>query len=378
MKNKYRKKHFLQFLVNVLLSSIVFVVVTLVFIYNFVILNKQTNEGIVRSSNVSYLLSSNVLSLLLCLILGVIVFAITFMLVELRRERRLTEIYEAVQRISDGDLSKEIEIDSMDEFSSMANNLNRMQIKIKELIDNERNSEKTKNELITNIAHDLRTPLTSILGYLEILVNNENLTEEKKKEYSKIAYEKSHKLGDLLEDLFSYTKVSLNTLTLNLTNFDIVFLLNQLIEEMYPILEKNDLSFEFKSNVKKLEIVADPKLISRLFENLLNNAIKYGKDGKKIFIKLYKIDNEDFYVSIINYGNIIPKESIDKLFERFYRADESRNSKISGSGLGLAISKNIVDLHKGNIKVTSGKKGTEFRVYLKINVDVDEENYYKN
>ena len=167
-------------------------------------------------------------------------------------------------------------------------------------------------------------------------------------------------------------------MSLKLDNFDIVLLLNQLIEELYPLFKKNSLSYEFDSNVKSLEIVADPKLLSRLFENLLNNAIKYGKDGKKIFIRLHKIDNEEFYVSIINFGNIIPKESIDKLFERFYRVDESRNSAVSGTGLGLAISKNIAEMHRGNISVTSNKKGTEFRVRLRINVNADEENFYKN
>lgn len=378
MKNKYTKNHLFLFLANVLLSSIIFVVVTLASIYYFVILNKQGPQGAIRSFNISSILSMNSLSLLLCLILGVIVFAITFILLELRRERRLTEIYEAVRRIAAGDITKEIQIDSMDEFSSMADNLNRMQIKIKELIENEKNSERTKNELITNIAHDLRTPLTSIVGYLEILANNDKLTDEQKKEYLRIVYEKSNKLGELIEDLFSYTKVSFNTMSLKLDNFDIVFLLNQLIEELYPLFEKNNLSFEFDSNVKTLEIVADPKLLGRLFENLLNNAIKYGKDGKRILIRLHKIDDEEFYVSIINYGNIIPKESLEKLFERFYRVDESRNSAVSGTGLGLAISKNIVEMHRGMITVTSNKKGTEFRVRLKINVNVDEENLYKS
>ena len=378
MKNRYAKKHLFSFLANVLLSSIVFVVVTLAFIYYFVILNKQGPQGAIRSFNISSILSMNSLSLLLCLILGVIVFAITFILLDLRREKRISEIYEAIRRIAAGDITKEIQIDSMDEFSIMADNLNRMQIKIKELIENEKNSEKTKNELITNIAHDLRTPLTSVVGYLEILATNEKLTEDQKKEYLRIAFEKSKKLGELIEDLFSYTKVSLNAMSLKLDNFDIVILLNQLIEELYPLFEKNNLSFEFDSNVKTLEIVADPKLLSRLFENLLNNAIKYGKDGKRILIRLHKIDQEDFYVSIINYGNIIPKDSLEKLFERFYRVDESRNSAISGTGLGLAIAKNIVDMHRGKIQVTSNKKGTEFRVGLKINVNADEENLYKN
>ena len=187
MKNRYAKKHLFSFLANVLLSSIVFVVVTLAFIYYFVILNKQGPQGAIRSFNISSILSMNSLSLLLCLILGVIVFAITFILLDLRREKRISEIYEAIRRIAAGDITKEIQIDSMDEFSIMADNLNRMQIKIKELIENEKNSEKTKNELITNIAHDLRTPLTSVVGYLEILATNEKLTEDQKKEYLRIA-----------------------------------------------------------------------------------------------------------------------------------------------------------------------------------------------
>ena len=246
----------------------------------------------------------------------------------------------------------------------IADNINIMQMRIIDLIQSERESEKSKNELITNIAHDLRTPLTSILGYLEILESNKNLSEDQKNNYLNIAYEKSKKLGTLIEDLFSYTKLSYGSLTVTLEEFDIVKLLSQLIDEMYPLFEKESLSYEFVSNVDRLMVQADSKLIARLFENLINNAIKYGKDGKKVVLRLNKLNDDIYEVYVLNYGEIIPRDSLSKLFDRFYRVDKSRNSKVSGTGLGLAIAKNIVELHNGRINVKSDINGTEFKVTL--------------
>ena len=364
MKLSFERKYYLRLFGNIILSTIIFLVTTLFLLYNFVILNANNNSMIINNSNIGSVLNENYVGTFLCLLFGVVVFTITFILLERRKTKSIIDIYYAIDRITKGDFTNEIKIDSSDEFSMIADNINIMQMRIIDLIQSERESEKSKNELITNIAHDLRTPLTSILGYLEILESNKNLSEDQKNNYLNIAYEKSKKLGTLIEDLFSYTKLSYGSLTVTLEEFDIVKLLSQLIDEMYPLFEKESLSYEFVSNVDRLMVQADSKLIARLFENLINNAIKYGKDGKKVVLRLNKLNDDIYEVYVLNYGEIIPRDSLSKLFDRFYRVDKSRNSKVSGTGLGLAIAKNIVELHNGRINVKSDINGTEFKVTL--------------
>ena len=364
MKLSFERKYYLRLFGNIILSTIIFLVTTLFLLYNFVILNANNNSMIINNSNIGSVLNENYVGTFLCLLFGVVVFTITFILLERRKTKSIIDIYYAIDRITKGDFTNEIKIDSSDEFSMIADNINIMQMRIIDLIQSERESEKSKNELITNIAHDLRTPLTSILGYLEILESNKNLSEDQKNNYLNIAYEKSKKLGTLIEDLFSYTKLSYGSLTVTLEEFDIVKLLSQLIDEMYPLFEKESLSYEFVSNVDRLMVQADSKLIARLFENLINNAIKYGKDGKKVVLRLNKLNDDIYEVYVLNYGEIIPRDSLSKLFDRFYRVDKSRNSKVSGTGLGLAIAKNIVELHNGKIDVKSDINGTEFKVTL--------------
>ena len=363
MKLSFERKYYFRLFINIILSTIIFLVFSLFLIYNFVTLNASHNVSIINNNNNS-ILNENYVGIFFCLLFGVVVFTITFILLERKRTKSIIDIYKAIERITDGDFTNEIKIDNSDEFSMIADNINIMQVRIVELIQSERESEKSKNELITNIAHDLRTPLTSILGYLEILETNPRLSDEQRKNYLNIAYEKSKKLGSLIEDLFSYTKLSVGSLNVNLDEFDIVKLLSQLLDEMYPLFEKESLNYEFVSNVNEMIVCADSKLIARLFENLINNAIKYGKDGKKIILRFNQVNNDVYEVYVLNYGEIIPRDALTKLFDRFYRVDKSRNSKIAGTGLGLAIAKNIVELHNGKIEVKSDVNGTEFKVTL--------------
>ena len=349
-----------------MISAIVFLLVSFFLFYNIYLYNYSNSDLYITSNNSVF---NNIYLVLLCIGIGIISFVITFVLLDRRRNMYIEDIYTCIDRISKGDFSTKIKIESTDDISIIALNINRMQDKIIELMNNERENEKSKNELITNIAHDLRTPLTSIIGYLELLVNNKTINEDEKNKFLKIAYDKSLKLEELIEDLFSLTKMNYGKLSLKPEKFDLVKLLDQLITELYPLFERNSLSYEFKTNVKSLTINADPKLLARLFENLINNAIKYGKDGKEISIKLkYDNDIKGVYVSVVNYGKVIPKNSLNKIFDKFYRVDNSRTSETGGTGLGLAIAKSIVELHSGVINVKSDINGTEFEVYLDVDI----------
>ena len=364
MKNKYSKSYYFRFIFNVIISSIVFLLLSIFLFYNIYIYNYSNNE-LYFSENRDFF--SDIYVVFLCIGIGIIAFTITFILLDRRRNLYIEEIYNSIDRISKGDFNTKINIESTDDLSVIALNINRMQDRIIELMDNERENEKSKNELITNIAHDLRTPLTSIIGYLELLVNNKDVDEETKNKYLVIAYEKSKKLEELIEDLFSLTKMNYGKLSLKPERFDLVKLIEQLLTELYPLFERNSLSYEFKTNTKSLLINADPKLLARLFENLINNAIKYGKEGKEIIVKLkYDPDIKGVYISVVNYGKVIPKNALNKIFDKFYRVDNSRTRQTGGTGLGLAIAKSIVELHSGVINVKSDLKGTEFEVFLNV------------
>ena len=355
MRNSLFRKYYTRFVFNVICAGIVLFAITVFFVYNTIII-EDNPENV------------NLYSIILFLLFGVVAFSLVFILLEKKRNEYFEEIYMGIERMAKGDLNTKLESKGDDELSMMAFNINVMQDTINRLIESEKESEKTKNELITNIAHDLRTPLTSIIGYLDILVNNKSLSVDKQNDYTLIAYEKSKKLESLIEDLFSFTKMTYGSeLAVKKERIDIVELLNQLVSELYPLFENNNIECNLQTNVDSLMINLDPKLIVRLFENLINNAIKYGKDGKIIVIKVNRnVRFGTVDISVINYGKLIPKDSLKKVFDKFYRVDDSRTSATGGTGLGLAIAKNITELHGGDITVKSDSEGTEFRVSFKI------------
>lgn len=315
---------------------------------------------------------------LLYLILGILLFSVTFMILQEPYIRYISRISEAVQNISEGDLNTVIDVIGDDEFSSMAANLNHMAADIKKLMEKERESERTKNELITNVAHDLRTPLTSIIGYLELLAGNQQVPADMQHKYIEIAYGKSRRLQKLIEDLFGFTKLNCGKIAMHVGQIDIVKLLGQLVEEAYPNFVEKGLSYDLQSNVPAKIINADGNLLARLFDNLIGNAIKYGADGKRVLVKIHA-EGETVTVSVTNYGYVIPADELPLIFNKFYRVEQSRSSSTGGTGLGLAIAKEIVDMHGGTISVASDLNGTVFTVKLQVDFDVNKENFgHKN
>lgn len=232
-------------------------------------------------------------------------------------------------------------------------------------MDDERKIEKSKDELITNVSHDLRTPLTSIIGYLGLIEDKQYRSEEDILKYTHIAYEKAKQMKNLVEDLFEYTKVQQRGNPINIMEID----LNQLLEQLTASfeLEAQRKGIEITSSVKPnpLMIEADPEKLGRVFSNLVSNALKYGNGAT--YIKITASQQQDkVVVTISNDGEPIPEKSINHLFERFYRAEESRSRATGGTGLGLAIVKSIVDLHHGNVRVTSDEQETSFIVTLPL------------
>ena len=376
MKNDMNRRFRTRVITNIFYSAVVTVLIEVFLVTNVSLIATYMDNAGIDNFFISILVSFDVVVILMYVLFGILVFTVTFMILQEKSLRYITKISDAMQNISEGDLNVTVEVEGDDEFSSMAANLNKMVEDLKELMDKERESERTKNELITNVAHDLRTPLTSIIGYLELLSGDVKLEPEIQKKYINIAYVKTKRLEKLIEDLFGFTKMNYRKLSMHVGQVDVVKLLSQLLEEFYPSFVDKNLSYELQSNVPVKVITADGNLLARLFDNLINNAIKYGADGKRIMVKLHA-DDEIVTVSVINYGYVIPADELPLIFNKFYRVEQSRSTNTGGTGLGLAISKNIVDMHGGTITVTSDLSGTVFTVKLKVNFDVNKENFGK-
>lgn len=376
MKNDINRRFHTRFIANIIYSAVVTVLIEIFLVTNVSLVASYMRNTQRDNAFVEMLTTFDVVVILIYVVFGIGVFTVTFLLLQERSMRYIGRISNAMRSISEGDLNVTVDIDGDDEFSAMAASLNKMVADLKGLIDKEREAERTKNELITNIAHDLRTPLTSIIGYLELLSGDTQLTPEVQKKYIGIAYVKTKRLEKLIEDLFGFTKLNYGKISMNVSRVDVVKLLSQLLEEFYPSFADKNLSYELQSNVSAQTIIADGNLLARLFDNLINNAIKYGADGKRILVKV-QAGKELVTVSVVNYGYVIPEEELPLIFNKFYRVEQSRSANTGGTGLGLAIAKNIVDMHGGSIDVASDLSGTVFTVKLRINFDINKENFGK-
>ncbi|WP_257144061.1 HAMP domain-containing sensor histidine kinase [Bacillus sp. AFS002410] len=274
------------------------------------------------------------------------------------------EISRGIHLLATGDFTGRVHISSNDEFKLIAKDMNMASEKLKQAIERGEFAESSKDQLVLNLAHDLRTPLTSVLGYLDFILQDDQLTEEQVKHFTSIAFKKSQRLEQLINELFEVTRMNYGMLPLDYKTIDLSKLLIQLIEELYPVFANNELIAR-TNIISKLEMVADGALLARVFENLLMNAARYGSDGQYVDINCL-IENEIAVVQVINYGDHIPPEDLPNIFEMFYTGDKSRTGQEDSTGLGLFISKNIVEQHKGTISVESSLIRTIFEVRMPI------------
>ena len=236
-----------------------------------------------------------------------------------------------------------------------------------EAIKNERlarENEQKKDELIVYLAHDIKTPLTSMIGYLSLLSEIKDMPQEQRNRYIDIALDKSYRLEYLINKLFDVARFNSEKIVLEKEEINLNLMLEQIADDFYPTLKEMNKKINFTSDEKTI-LYADPDKLSRVFNNLIKNAVNYSKENTDIDISILNKENQAT-VKITNKGKQIPKEKLDKIFEKFYRLDSSRTSKTGGSGLGLAIAKEIVELHGERIYAESDMKETTFSVILPI------------
>ena len=229
MKNDWSRSFYRQIAVNICYSALIACLVDAFLIMNMNFLLAYLDQTRYANLLILQIFKMGTITTILYVIVGIGIFALAFLMIEKKNMKYIGKIAVAIQNISEGDLNTQIEVVGDNEFSAMASNLNRMEADIRKLMDKERESERTKNELITNVAHDLRTPLTSIIGYLELLSSGPAISLDMQKKYIDIAYVKAKRLEKLIEDLFGFTKMNYGKISMNVGKVDIVKLLGQLL-----------------------------------------------------------------------------------------------------------------------------------------------------
>ena len=226
-------------------------------------------------------------------------------------------------------------------------------------------SEKKKNDLVVFLAHDLKTPLTSIVAYLSILETKPDMPEEERKKYTHISLEKAIRLGELINEFFEITRFNLSNLTLEKSRVNLTRMLEQLTFEFQPMLDEKHLTCRLDAP-KDVMIVCDAGKLQRVFDNLLRNAVNYSYEDEEIVFSVnYAKDQKGMLcITCTNRGVTIPPEKLSRIFEQFYRLDTARTTKSGGAGLGLAIAKEIVELHGGTITAYSAEEVIRFEIQL--------------
>lgn len=281
------------------------------------------------------------------------------------KQMQLRHVLDELRYVAAGNFEHRIEANLSGNMNDVVHSINRLVESTVMAMEEERKIEQSKDELITNVSHDIRTPLTSIIGYLGLIEEGQYSYEEDLKRYIHIAYTKSLQMKVLVDDLFEYTKVRQTSTPLTVQTVKLDRLLEQIAAEFELESSRKEMAIEVEMKTKELQIEFDVDKMARVFNNLISNALKYGKDGNLIRIEADKVGSEAV-VSVINNGKMIPKESLDELFNRFYRVEASRSQQTGGTGLGLAIAQSIVSLHGGYIYAESNDKETKFVMHLPL------------
>lgn len=307
--------------------------------------------------------------LLIIVFIGVVVYW------RLRRRKRhyeMQHIIEELHFIAQGNYDHRIRSGYQTELQPVVDSIHMLVDNTVEAMEEERRIERSKDELITNVSHDIRTPLTSVIGYLGLLDHQQYHDEEEAQKYIHIAYSRATQMKQLVEDLFEYTRISQNQNNLNLATIDLVQMVEQISAEFELEAQAAGMKIEIEATPYVIMLKADPEKLVRVFNNLLTNAFKYGRKGNHIVIKLKKYSTH-IHIQVMNNGKPISKEAQSYVFERFYREEEARSDSQKGSGLGLAIVKSIVNQHHGKITVAVQKGWTIFNITLPMRGTVMDE-----
>lgn len=291
----------------------------------------------------------------------ILMFAIYFYIGMSQFSKYFDEVGNGIDRIIDPKSGK---ITLSHELEPIEKKLNRIQniIELKE--KQAKISEERKNDLVLYLAHDLKTPLTSIIAYLTLLRDDENMDTQKRAECVNISLDKANRLNELIKEFFEITCYNISDMKIEKQEINLSMMLSQITDEFYPLLYPKNMTFETDIE-DDIIINADPDRLARVFDNLLRNAIAYSYENTAIKVKAEHIGGR-VMITFANLGDDIPQEKLASLFDKFFRLDSSRSSQTGGSGLGLAIAKEIINCHDGTINATCVNGETTFLVVIPV------------
>lgn len=274
------------------------------------------------------------------------------------------KLNEAMRQIAEGNLDYSIATEGTDEFSELCNNFDVMRRALKETMETKVKYDQDNRELISNISHDLKTPITSIKGYCEGVIDGVADTPEKMDKYIRTIYNKAIEMDSLINELTLYSKIDTNRIPYNFHRIDVNDFFNDCVEEIGLDLESKNIKLTYSNFVEAgTRVIADPEQLRRVINNIVGNSVKY-MDKPDGFIDICVVDNNDsIQVEIEDNGKGIAAKDLPNIFDRFYRTDSSRNSSKGGSGIGLSIVKKIIEDHGGYIWAT-GKEGVGTTIHF--------------
>lgn len=297
--------------------------------------------------------------------MGLIDVAVVYWrLIRRYRQMQMRHVITELHYIAEGNFDHRINFYVNTDLQKVIDSINSLVDSTVQAMQEERQIEQSKDELVTNVSHDIRTPLTSIIGYLGLLRSGNVKSDQDAKKYIEIAYIKAQQMKSLADDLFEYTTVRQQGTKLNLSEVPVNSMLEQVAAGFELEAERKGISLNVETTPPDLTMAVDPEKMSRVFNNLISNALKYGKDATEINLIASQVDAKTVKIKIENNGAQIPDAALKRVFERFYRVETSRSTETGGTGLGLAITKWIVQMHQGQIAVHSDKKSTYFLITL--------------
>lgn len=370
MKNKYRKLKLTILLQAMFITSVTVLVGSLILVY-FVdgVYNDSFANIFLKFMKLIHVDEENAISMywnwighnkLAFMVVGFLALFALFAYIGISNlTKYLDQIGDGIESI----LSNSDEpIELITELKPLEERMNEIKTTLRRQEKEAEETEQKKNDLVLFLAHDLKTPLTSVVAYLTMLEEHPDMTVDERARYTHISLEKAIRLGELINEFFEITKFNLHGITLEPVELDLGMMLEQIADELYAVLQGKGL--ECQVDVQEdLLIMADPDKLARVFDNILRNAIAYCKANTVISIRCYG-EKEAVNIIFENEGQTISEEALDKIFEKFYREDAARSSATGGAGLGLAIAREIVELHGGTIRAESQDEKTRFIVML--------------
>ncbi|WMC94187.1 HAMP domain-containing sensor histidine kinase [Kineothrix sp. MB12-C1] len=275
-----------------------------------------------------------------------------------------TRYFDMINQGIDTLLSNDSEIYLPSEMAAIERKLNAVKQELRQRTLEAQLAEQRKNDLVMYLAHDIRTPLTSVIGYLNLLAEAPDMPADQKAKYVDITLDKAYRLEKMINEFFEITRYNLQQISLSKENIDLYYMLVQLIDELSPTLCENGNTAALKSD-ENLTIYGDPDKLARVFNNVLKNAMAYSYPNTEIHISAEE-KGGSVVISFMNKGKTIPQEKLSSIFEKFYRLDEARTSNTGGAGLGLAIAKEIITLHGGTITANSKSETIVFIITLPV------------